>query len=230
MADILGFKSITSDAYEQGQQQEVLATVSNALKDSQRLLDDPSRAKWRLKTFSDNLVVGYRYLGSGEGEFEFQQACYSMGHFQLGLARKGYFIRGGIAVGEIHIGDNVVFGHVLNELSEAERIANVPRIVLTGSALDYLDGHFTEQTDHYLRTVLRSDWNSTFINYLHPLQRRTDDRKKIVLDHKRLIEENLRRFRSRFPIHQKYIWAANYHNSFCRESGLFATDEYLVQL
>ncbi len=180
------------------------------------------------------MIVGYRYLGSGGGAFEFLQACYSIGHFQFELAVRGLFIRGGISVGGIHISDNLIFGYMLEELSEAEKRANNPRVILLDSAVNYINAHPEIDADGLLTGILWDDPDAKFINYLYPLEACNDTGLvEMLRNHKLKIEWNLNKYRADpdcCSVYEKYIWVANYHNRFCRESHFYSDDAYMISL
>ena len=231
LADILGYKERMRKAHMRGREQEELTWLSERLDKAHQLLDDPSGAKWRMKTFSDNVLVGYRYLGERSGWFELGMACHNMGHFQLELAENGLFIRGGIGVGSIHISDNLVFGHILGELSETEKQARNPRVILHRTALDYLDGHPDIKRDRMFTHILWNDSGATFINYMHPLHTFRDSmRATTFLNHKRHIRANLDRYWPNFKVFSKYAWAAKYHNQSCRLSRFYNDPVFLIAL
>ena len=84
-ADILGYKSLIKDAHENGKEQERLQWIDEKLEEAYENVGDPSGAKWVVKTFSDNLIVGYPFIGAGNGAFEIPQACFNVAHVKLGL-------------------------------------------------------------------------------------------------------------------------------------------------
>ena len=232
LVDILGFKGRTQTAYENGKEQEELEWLNQRLSYAHSLIDDPSHVKWRMKVFSDNVIVGYRYLAERSGRFEFAQACWNMVHFQLQLARDGLFIRGGIAVGNIHIGDDLVFGHILRELSDAEKRATYPRVILLESAEEYVDARPEMKADSlYTNCVLVDEDNTRYMNYLYPVCNRHDSKgATILLNHKGYIKSNLERFQEDPTIFKKYVWLAKYHNQSCRQSRFYNDPVFLIRI
>lgn len=235
LADILGFKEMMKKAHEKGNEQEQLKWLIERLDKALPEINDRSRAKWSRKSFSDNVIVAYPHKDLGSGAFEFLQACHGIGHFQLELAVDGLFIRGGIAVGSIHISDDLIFGYILEELSKAEKLANNPRIILLESAMHHVHTHPGIEEDKLLTVILRDDADAKFINYLFPLQAHSiSERARMLRNHKHEIESNLKKYRfypNDYPIYKKYVWAANYHNTFCRESHLCSSDDtYMISM
>jgi len=145
VADVLGYSALVREASQKKEEQELLRKVYGALNKALKNVNDPSGSKWYVKLYSDNLIVGYRFIGTGNGAFEFPQACHSIGYFQREMAVDGFFIRGGIAVGPIHISKNLIYGLVIEELKQAEKIARYPRIVLLDSAVNYLNARDGDQ-------------------------------------------------------------------------------------
>ncbi len=233
IVDILGYKDRMRTAHENGTEQEELEWLNQKLQNAHSHIDDPSGVKWRMKVFSDNVIVGYPSLVADSVRFEFSQACWNMVHLQLQLARDGLFIRGGIAVGSIHIGDNLVFGHLLNELAEAEKRASYPRIILLQSAEQFVDARpDIKANGRYTDCVFVDYDNVRFINYLHPVHTGRDPSKEaiILLNHKGSIKSNLERFRENPDIYKKYIWTAKYHNFSCRQSRFYNDPVFLIRI
>lgn len=57
----------------------------------------------------------------------------------LGLLHRGFLVRGGIALGDLHHRDNVIFGPALNEAVQIEqREAVYPRILVSDAAVEHL--------------------------------------------------------------------------------------------
>ena len=55
---------------------------------------------WDAKIYTDNILAGYA-IWSESGENEFGHAISSCLEFQFDAAMKGYFVRGGFAVGNL---------------------------------------------------------------------------------------------------------------------------------
>jgi len=175
------------------------------------------------------MVVGYRFIGTGNRAFEFPQACHSIGHFQREMAMEGFFIRGGIAVGQIHMSDTLVYGRILEELQQAEKRALYPRIVLLDSAAEHIR---TRYSDPLRNDILWTDEcdGTLFINYLYPLGAMANGQRKAeISNHKSIIESRLSTHKSDGRIAQKYIWLAGYHNRFCRTSVHWNSDQYCIE-
>ncbi len=231
VADVLGFSALVGEAFETKKELEQLGRIHSALEKAARNVSGPSEgAKWFTKFFSDNVVIGYPFIGFGNGRFEFPQACHSIGRFQIELALMGFFIRGGIAVGRIHMSDNLIYGQILEELKQAEKRASSPRVVLLDSAVDHMISLCPDRGG-LLRDILWNDTcdDSVFVNYLYPLGARNDDnRGDGMLKHKEYIESNLKIHRGDNRVVQKYNWLLKYHNRFCSNSVHWNDKKYLI--
>lgn len=229
VADVLGFSALTREAFRNGREREQLQTIHRALEKSLKSVSDPSGVKWFTKLFTDNILVGYRFIGTGNGSFEFPQACHSIGHFQREMAMEGFFIRGGIAVGQIHMSDTLIYGSVLDELLQAEKRALYPRIVLLDSACKHFK---TRVHDPLLQDILWTDEcdSVSFINYLYPLgAMKNGQRADEISKHKSIIKSRLSEYKSEAGIAQKYAWLARYHNKFCSSSIHWNSKQYCIE-
>lgn len=229
VADVLGFSALTREAFRNGRESEQLQTIHSALEKSLKNVSDPSGVKWFTKLFTDNIVVGYRFIGAGNGTFEFPQACHSVGHFQREMAMEGFFIRGGVAVGQIHMSDTLIYGKILEELQQAEKRALYPRIVLLDSAIEYFE---SRRKEPLLKDIVWMDDcdGVLYINYLYPLgAMKNSHRADKISKHKSIIESRLNEYKSDAGIAQKYAWLARYHNKFCSNSVHWNSNQYCIE-
>lgn len=235
--DILGFQESIRTAYRVGENHQLLKELRKALSEARQHLeaDDgfsaTADAAWSVKVFTDNVVIGIPILD--DGEFDLGLAFSLIGLYQYKLVRHGFFIRGGIAVGELYMDEDIVFGEALLDAYDAEsRLARDPRVVLAPSALNHVRQDMCyyatiRDTPHDSELLVDAD-DQIFIDYLMvPLEGAAPDRSylKDVLRHKRTLEANLERFRSQPGYWNKYAWAANYHNAVCRHLRLAARYE-----
>lgn len=232
VADIIGFKARMWAALSNGTEQEELVWLSEKLQYARSIIADPSGYKWSMKVYSDNLIVGYPSRVGSSIQFEFSMACWHMVHLQLQLARDGLFIRGGIAVGNIHIGDDLIFGHPLNELSNSEEKAKSPRVILLQSAVEYVKARpDIEAESLYANSVLVDVDSVRYINYLYPLYaRHSAENAELLLQHKGLIRTNLDRHWPCHKVFRKYLWAAKYHNRSCKQSRFYNHPEFIIDI
>jgi hypothetical protein len=226
--DILGYTSAVEQAYSQHTENQLLARLYEALQEAKVHLSDevptlesPKEREWEVKLFTDNLVIGMPVFWDGEDELgsAFQLA----GMYQYSLAQRGFFIRGAIAVGDLYMAGDMVFGNgLLRAYHAAESLARDPRIVLAPCALDLVKAHLcyhasVKSAPHEYHLLVDSD-RQVFVNYLMvPLDssRGNEDHRRGIQKHKCKVEENLVRFRPSPRIWNKYSWAGNYHNFAC---------------
>ena len=228
VADVLGFSAMTQKAFKNNEERQQLLHIHSALEKSLKNVIDPSGVKWFTKLFTDNIVVGYRFIGTGNGSFKFPQACHSIGHFQREMTMEGFFIRGGIAVGQIHMSDTLIYGTILEELQQAEKRALYPRIVLLDSASKQFE---TRCSEPLLKEIVWTDEcdGVLFINYLYPLgSMKNGQRQEEITKHKLTIEARMDTYKSEGRIHQKYMWLAQYHNRFCSNSRYWNDSSFLI--
>ena len=148
--DILGFAEQIKAADKQGRSNELLQRLTTLLEDwsghSGTLRDQSSESdqrSWEVKTFTDNVVVAHPlYYDDDNGEAELGRFKSSLSLLQIAFAFDGFFVRGGIAVGDVYVDDTLIYGKALLDAYEAaEKKADWPRIVFAPSAIEYLHKH-----------------------------------------------------------------------------------------
>ncbi len=106
-ADILGYSRLSKEAIKSGNGLQFLHSLRDALSNAYVRIRTHSKgysgdSSFVVKVFTDNIVVGYplHRHGRGDGEWELADILSTFSEFQVGLAVKGFFLRGGIAFGE----------------------------------------------------------------------------------------------------------------------------------
>ena len=223
--DILGYKELSQNS-------TVLRRLHRTLQkafmyvhpDDGPLPDCQGKYRFAFKSFTDNIVIGYpvSFLGEEELKSLFSQ----LSHFQTTLAVEGFFVRGGISVGNLYLDDIVVFGPALVEAYKAEqRLSRDPRIVLGESAKEIvvhnLEYYAIKTQAPHAEHILRDADEQYFLNYLGGIF--TEDQyfekkpfRKFVEEHRTAVEKKLRQYRQNPEIWGKYAWVARYHNYFCQ--------------
>lgn len=242
--DILGYKEIINQAYNEDETNTELDKLNDALQSSIKFLKDYQLEllkgttkfkrtkidKWAIKTFSDNFIMGfplkdYDKVGWDNGKELFEIIdCIEL--FQMEMSLSGYCIRGCITIGELFIGDDIIFGKALLDAHNGEvNLAKVPRVILLKDAkkfardgINSINNQNMGLDDINPSHNLKVDTDSqTFVNYLacskFPLGGLTEVQK--INKHKAVIEENLTKFNSFTKNWYKYYWLANYHNYYC---------------
>lgn len=143
--DILGFKDQIVRAYVAGNSELLLKKLRGAIKEAKTAfhswwpppLNCPT---CEAKLFTDNIVIGFPIPHGKTIEEVMRSAIIKCAAYQCALANEGFFIRGGIAVGEHYMDNDIVFGAALLEayLLESNK-ADVPRIVFGEEAAKYVD-------------------------------------------------------------------------------------------
>jgi hypothetical protein len=177
----------------------------------------------QLKMFSDNIVLALPWF-SHDGESEFGFILSALSEYQLSMALNGFFVRGGLSVGNLFVNENMIYGNALLEAYELEsKQANDPKIILSDDVLRVLRSHtqFYSNPEHSPQNsdVIIDTDGKGFINYLDQLIYEDGegfciDRERLVL-HKIKIIEAVELHRENPKIWYKYHWLCDYHNYFC---------------
>lgn len=121
--DILGWKNEIEEANSDPRH---IARLATALRLFNANADAIGDAGARLTTFSDNVVFSKPYA-AGDVRWLLEGLAVT----QLGLASMGFWIRGGVTVGEIYHDEYIVFGPALNRAHHLEsKVSEVPRIIV----------------------------------------------------------------------------------------------------
>lgn len=227
--DLLGYRKAIRQADTKKKASDLLELLRRALDNGYVHLRHPlwpDRRPWEVRAFTDNILVSYPIHGSGDSEM--QSVLSSLGSYQLEMIRNGFFVRGGIAVGELYIDQDLIFGLSSIQAYEAEsKKAINPRIVLDKSALEcvkkYLEIYGRIERSPESADLLQDEDGEVFLNYLqHTLV--IGQEPGLLLEHKKMIEGRLEQFADCPRIWDKYWWAAQYHNYFCDISGIIDED------
>lgn len=234
--DILGYQAQTKRARTQtaknqflGQLHRALTAAYNSHLKARNLMPREPHL-YKVKTFTDNIVIGYPLMDHSErpadAEAELGDVFFMLSWFQLEMVRAGFFLRGGIAVDELYMGEHIVFGNGLLAAYEAEsKAARDPRIVLTKSAHAFVKKHkkwFRDPSSSPHGDELLKDADGQFfLNYLHPLANYFESPEladQWLTEHKESVESKLKENKTEPKFWSKYLWAAIYHNYFCDHS------------
>lgn len=239
--DILGYSEIVKDIEIKGKSMEFLYNIKDAIITGlEWLLPDKvseglDKDLYRVKVFTDNIVIGYPIYRDAEAELG--HVFNLLSFFQLEMVNHGFFIRGGVSIGKLYMDENIVFGPGLIEAYEAESDrARDPRIVLAETATNAVKKHLTYYTDAsrspQSRGLFLDSDGQYFINYLDSImiaEHEYGPNYDELLKHKNRIENCLRTYRSSPHIWTKYAWAANYHNYFCSLYSYF-DEEHITDM
>ncbi len=240
--DILGFSTEIENAFIENKEAECFGKFHSSFSSMLEQLEE-ERCKykcfWMKKVFSDNILIGTP-VNTTDGTGEFLLSVPVISQIQLRFALEGYFIRGGWAVGNLTIDENMVCGYPLVEAYKIERkIAIYPRIVFSETMKRVIAYHLRlyENDSAFLHNQLLFSSGEIFINYLSELINdgsgyMTDIDLEKLEKHKCLIETQLTEHAHSRKILIKYRWLAAYHNAFCdgiQEHPEYS-DEYKIYL
>jgi hypothetical protein len=230
--DILGYKKLIKNAQVSRNSESLLRRLHCALMESREHVD-PKYAnvfhKSRkpdfsaIRGFSDNIVIGYptQFFGKEELIEVFRE----LSRFQLKLVIDGFFVRGGISIGDLYMDDIVVHGPALIEAVEAEKnLAWYPRIMLAESARKAVDEqlHYYPLKDEetpFIRYLRKDADGQYYVDYLNAVFATEYFSKNDLKKHRTKIEDNLKEHQSDVETLCRYLWVAQYHNEFCDFSG-----------
>lgn len=225
--DILGFKDMSSRSNRESNMKQLQA-IYRVLKENVRIIPpiseifhEPHKYLKYSKSFSDNVAIGFPFVHP-EYEHDYLSSVISQaGFFQLCMAEQGYFVRGAITLGDLHISENTVFGPALNKAVDLEKSLSVfPRIILDESITKAIKANLEIGNiyDWYIN-LLKDHDSQIFVNYLNscPIAFSYCFMSDIINSHKTYIEKYMDEYKKDTSINRKYIWCANYHNFFCEE-------------
>ncbi len=238
--DILGFKEILKS-----NDHTRILEFHRLLREGRSILEGPvDEAGWfdrdfhALTSFTDNIALGFPI--QDDGEMESGMVFERVARFQLQMVLRGFFVRGGVAVGEAYIDDLAVYGPALLEAYNGEsELARDPRIVLTESAKALVVEHlaYYGNAGHAPQnSVLKRDRDGQwFIDYLRSvfIDESYDPplvEEEAVRTHRDVVTEQLRHFRRSPRIWSKYEWVALYHNDFCRRYPDTFDETFLIEI
>lgn len=217
--DLLGFRArIRETQGDSAAAQALLDEYDRVIADGLSALGE-STERFTYKGFTDNLVIAVP-LSSGHPEVTIGSICTGAARFQFSLAMNGWFVRGGVAVGNFYMDERLVFGEALLEAYTLEsEVARDPRIVLSDEVLElnrqFLKYYsFPEESPQNLLVLLDQDGRA-FLNYLavplyHGANRRV--RREALANHKTQVEGALAATKGDSRVWDKYRWVADYHD------------------
>lgn len=235
-ADILGYSNRIEEASKNGKLAEAVNIFHRVISRVIGQISDLTKEYWYVKAMTDNIVAAFPIPEDSSGFNELEQACSLVGKLQLDLIKWNFPIRGGIAVGAIHISENLYIpsSQVLVESKNVDAISHWPRIVLLDSTREVISDSriFPESKIWECDDLLWKDSDGlSYVNYMRPLVfEHLDDKKSSIRTLKSMILGRLKDYEHQQRIRSKYVWMALYHNRFCRsEPGLCKEAEYLIQ-
>lgn len=233
--DVLGFRSLLTTRHA-GEISEILQLLRDYTRGDGHEEPRPrSSDEIRLysQSFSDSVsdaVVRVRTTETQSQDGPFLFELINLMHAQIECLNRGILIRGGLTIGQVHIGLNgegPVFGPAMVRAYEIEQSEAIyPRIMIDESAIEefmndpllWQEGQFDENDlEMAQRYIAVGEDGSYFLDYLSAADAGEFDdgeigRFSFLMRHRDLIEQQLQSTQGR--VRRKFIWLANYHNHF----------------
>jgi len=239
--DILGYQELIKKIEKNKEQEELLKLWKSLNENFVHLQDDdsPSESSWVVKAFTDNFVIGYPLTIRQDAEAELIEIMSRLAQFQFGMLCSGYVLRGAISVGTAYVDSEIFFGSALIEATDAEKnLALFPRMILSQSATEHLSNaarHYGKFDQTPQSNILLQDSDGQmFLDYLEQTiliaEEDTGPFYEELKLHKRIVENNLREKSESARARVKYLWVANYHNTFCERHQKYFDKTFLIDI
>ena len=225
--DILGYSQLCQEAIKSNLSNKFLNKVRDALNTAYARVRENAKG-WNqenifeIKVYTDNIVIGYPLKNNffhSYGEAELGHIFDVLSEFQLGLAMEGFLVRGGIAIGEHYMDDDIVFGSALIEAVKQDNSGGAPKVSLAPSLIDVLKRHLGFYYGPFpapqTRILLQDVDGSIFINYLENAFIGFPEGGVFIdvfIKHKDTLTKGLIENKGIPSVRVKYEWAARYHN------------------
>jgi hypothetical protein len=227
--DILGFRSIVnqtpaSEIYEIVKR--VQRHAGSTDEDVVRKYGLAEQANWTRCVFFSDSIVRVRPFDAEYRDGSLFYEIIDLVHAQGELAFQGIFIRGGLTIGDIHQGSDVIFGPAMVRAFDLESsFANYPRIVIDPSVFKALrteqrlhaEHHDVAQEMKYIkRLVRRGDDGLYYIDYLGAFRDEMDEPEafpEYLAEVKKKIVSQAISATDNLSVLQKYLWMAKYLNA-----------------
>ncbi|WP_342657298.1 hypothetical protein NPJ82_10310 [Sphingomonas sp. NY01] len=236
--DILGFRHLLASR-DAGQILEVLNLLRNYTRGDgheEPISNRLEELRLYSQSFSESVsdaVVRVRTTETQSRDGPFLYEMLNLMHAQIECLNRGILIRGGLTIGQVHVGldgSGPVFGPAMVRAYEIEQSEAVyPRITIDEAAVEaflndpslwqeeQFDGNDLEMARRYIAV---GEDGSYFLDYLAAADAGEFDdgeigRFSFLERHRELIETELRSVTGKER--RKLIWLANYHNRFVAE-------------
>lgn len=239
-ADLLG----TRDSLRESTHSQQLRTLRDnvrTFKEADEYIADPKGHTSLVRYFSDCVSIVTPVQPSNTDptcEESFGFTIPSLMRWQSAMVRRGLFVRGGVAFGEVYTDETTLFGaaHLSAYALETSRAVN-PRIILDERALRLATNQMKcysrkIRTPHEVELLVDED-NEVFLNYLDVyreeecVELNPGLAEHLLENHRNVVAIELGKPHSDH-VRQKYEWVAKYHNWFCDQnwSQYFSTQKY----
>lgn len=204
--DLLGFKEmVRSDPTGKVLIPVLERSIASGLAFTKLMRDTVGGVNYRI--FSDNVCF---WGNLDAGPLSFSAILSTVSEFQLQLALRGVFCRGGISIGYHYASDSILYGPALLEAVELEKVADYPRILLSPSILNHVDLISMAAFYYQLHKLGDEHW---FVNYLWGIYfKEKENGASDLLFHQRAVSEALAKYAGIENVLRKYRWVRDYHN------------------
>jgi hypothetical protein len=229
--DILGFSNLIMSSENRQQ------LLERFWKDTNHIINElkPSSVApevFSFKAYVDNVLLAYPIdsVPPWDSEPYYGFITLDAAWYQLNFAARGWFVRGAITVGDVFVGENMVFGAPIIEAHRLEsKTAKYPRIILSNDVVDMARDHlqfYKSGCAPHIQSLLVDEKGVTFLNYLNLAYDGSvepEEAHEILKRHKERIENNLALNNTGVAkdegVLKKYRWLARYHNSVINIQG-----------
>lgn len=221
--DILGFSSMIEQSCKENNGNRILNRLCSRIKNSIEFIKPTTEVLGTIKIFTDSVVIGKPIFDDGESELG--QIFLGFASYQLSLALEGFFVRGGVSIGDYYANEDISFGPALLEAHNIEScVAKTHRIVLSQDSKKMVKHHLTYYPSiSYASQVndifedIDGEW---FVNYLEAAFQDRDEAgywhaQKIMEQHRDMVIRKISQYKRDQEVLNKYEWVAQYHNHFC---------------
>lgn len=219
--DLLGFKESSKKVNEKSITHGILSTnhqLVELLKNFHKEHPSNNNNDIVIQTFSDSIFLTY----PKESLYTFLR---NLAIISLIIASRGFFLRGGIAFGNIYAtnDDKYFYGPALIDAYEAEsKTATYPRIILHKS-MNSIIKPTNSNVSIYDEHLLCTDFDKKiFINFLaDSLEREINTHSQDICNY---IKKGLKKGLKAPNIWLKYIWLMTYYNDYAKSHNLQLID------
>lgn len=232
--DLLGFTRAVREAEACGRADQLLRRLSSVVTRWFHSMRDYRSAAWKtrrdreVKIFTDNVVIGEPVVCGAD--FAIWSVVSSLALLQIGLVVEGFFVRGGVSVGNLYMNTSIVYGAALLDAHDVEGSVVTPRVVLHDTGREIVTAYLREYYAQYdLSTLhrfsgllLQDEDDRLFVNYLSQIFIAGQDVPDYATleAHRTILQSRLVAHADEPRVLEKYMWAARYHNYFCARHDL----------
>lgn len=217
IVDVLGFVNLIEESRCNGTAQKLLENFDFALRKASHLWGD---GMVHYKFFTDNIIFGGPLTERDfDTESEFGAVSMTASFYQLEMALQGFFVRGGMSFGPLHMSPELAFGQACVDAHNLETKESIyPRIIINQEVMhrvyQQLISYARIEDSPQSTCILVDEDHCFFLNYLIHLVDADEVDIHELETHRDFLYENLSNPKYDLRILEKYEWLAMYHNYF----------------